>query len=86
MTEISLTKHQKTLLEQPELLKNLDNEIIELIDERNSRPEVLCKKCVPRNFTKFTRKKLWQRLLFNKFAGLGLQLYQKKASATGVFL
>ena len=41
MTEISLKKHQKTLLEQPELLKNLDNEIIELIDERNSRPEVL---------------------------------------------
>ena len=33
VTEISLTKYQKTLLGQPELLKNLDNEIIELIDD-----------------------------------------------------
>ena len=33
VTKISLTKYQKTLLGQPELLKNLDNEIIELIDD-----------------------------------------------------
>ena len=33
MTEISLTKYQKNWLGQPELLKNLDNEIIELIDD-----------------------------------------------------
>ena len=33
VTEISLTKYQKNWLGQPELLKNLDNEIIELIDD-----------------------------------------------------
>ena len=35
MTEISLRKYQKTLLEKSELLKNLDDEIIDLIDEEN---------------------------------------------------
>ena len=35
MTEISLRKYQKTLLEKSELLKNLDDEIIDLIDEED---------------------------------------------------
>ena len=33
---------------------------------RSSRQEVLCKKGVPRNFTKFTGKRLYQSLFFNK--------------------
>ena len=36
----------------------------------SSRPEVLCKKGVVRNFTKFTGKQLCQTLYFNKVAGL----------------
>ena len=35
MTEINLRKYQKTLLEKSELLKNLDDEIIDLIDEKD---------------------------------------------------
>ena len=31
---------------------------------RSSRPDVLCKKCVLRNFAKFTGKHLCQRLFF----------------------
>ena len=37
---------------------------------RSSLPEALCKKGVPRNFTKLTGKHLCQRLFFNKAAGL----------------
>ena len=40
---------------------------------RSSRPEVFCKKDVLRNFTKFTRKPLFQSLFFNKVAGLRSQ-------------
>ena len=36
---------------------------------RSSRPEVVCKKCVLRNFAKFTGKHLCQSLFFNKVAG-----------------
>ena len=35
VTEINLRKYQKTLLEKSELLKNLDDEIINLIDEED---------------------------------------------------
>ena len=35
MTEINLRKYHKTLLEKSELLKNLDDEIIVLIDEED---------------------------------------------------
>ena len=43
-------------------------------------------KDVLRNFAKFTGKHLCQRLYFNKFAGLRLQLSLKRDSVTGVFL
>ena len=33
MTEINLRKYQKTLPEKSELLKNLDDEIIDLVDD-----------------------------------------------------
>ena len=39
---------------------------------RSSRPEVFYKKVVLRNFAKFTRKHLRQRVFFNKVAGLRL--------------
>ena len=37
---------------------------------RNSRPGVFCKKCVLRNFAKFTGNHLCQGLFFSKVAGL----------------
>ena len=42
---------------------------------RSSRPEVLCKKGVLKNFTKFIGKHLCQSLFSNKDAALGLQLH-----------
>ena len=36
---------------------------------RSSLSEVFCKKGVPRNFSKFAGKHLWQSLFFNKGAG-----------------
>ena len=43
---------------------------IYVTSDRSSRPEVFCKKGVPRNFAKFTGKHLCQSLFFNKVAGL----------------
>ena len=37
---------------------------------RSSRLDVFCKKCVLRNFAKFTGKHLCQSVFFNKVAGL----------------
>ena len=42
---------------------------------RSSLPEMFCKKCVLRNFTKFTGKHLPQSLFFNKVAGLRRELF-----------
>ena len=45
---------------------------------RSSRPEVLSKKGVLRNFAKFTEKHLCRSLFFNKVAGLRLATLLKK--------
>ena len=53
---------------------------------RNCIPKVFCKKVVLEKFTKFTREHLCQSLLCNNVPGLGLELYLKRGSGTGVFL
>ena len=49
-------------------------------------PEVLYKKGVLRNFSKFTGKHLCQSLFFNKVAGFKPASLLKIDSGTGVFL
>ena len=44
--------------------------VLPKVMDRSSRPEIFYKKSVLRNFTKFTGKHLYQRLFFNKVAGL----------------
>ena len=61
------------------ILGDIENPII----DRSSRPELFCKKCVLKNFTKFTGKHLRQSLFFKKVAGIRLQLSLKKDSGTG---
>ena len=46
---------------------------------RSSRPDVLCKKGVLRNFGKFIEKHMCQKLLFNKVAGLRPATLLKKS-------
>ena len=48
---------------------------------RSSRREVLCKKGVLRNFTKFTGKHLCQSLFFNKVAGQACNFIKKETLA-----
>ena len=55
----------------------------DLSDYRSSRPEVLCKKVVLRNFAKFKGKHQCQSLFFNKVA---LQASGLRDPGTGVFL
>ena len=43
--------------------------------------EVFCEKSVLRNFAKFTGKHLYQRLFFNKVAGLACNLIKKESLA-----
>ena len=45
---------------------------------KSSRHRCSMKKCVLRNFTKFTRKHLCQSLFFNKAAGVRLATFSKK--------
>ena len=54
---------------------------------RSSRPEMLCKKGVIRNFAKFTGKQPSQRLFFNKVTGLRPKAcnFIKKESLAQVF-
>ena len=47
---------------------------------QSSRPEVFCKKGVPRNFAKLIEKHLCQNLFFDKVAGLRLLLKLRNAS------
>ena len=49
---------------------------------RSSRSEVLCKKCVLRNFPKFTGKHLCQSLFFNKVARQQIKIDDKKKDYT----
>ena len=53
------------------------------INKQKQPPEVSIRKGVLRNFTKYTGKRMYQSLFFNKVACL--QLYLKKDSGTGVF-
>ena len=46
-----------------------------LINVRSSRPEVLLKTGIIKNFAEFTGKHLWQSLFFKNVAGLRLRLY-----------
>ena len=57
-----------------------------IIPGKFSRPEVFCKKGVPRKFAKFTGKHLCQSLFFNKVAGIRPATLLKRESDTGVFL
>ena len=52
--------------------------MFETKSRKSSRPEVLCKKDVLRNFSKFTEKHLFQSLLFNKVAGQPRTLLKKR--------
>ena len=51
----------------------------------SSRPEMFCKRGVPRNFAKFTAKLLRQSLFFNKLQASGLQLNIKKETLIQLF-
>ena len=45
---------------------------------RSSCPEVFRKKGIRKSFAKFTGKHMWQRLFFNKVAGLRLKQKTKQ--------
>ena len=65
MPEFKFSNHR--LLHEVPQTKNVNHGVA---INRNSRPEVFCKKGVLRNFAKFTGKHLCQSLFFNKVAGL----------------
>ena len=67
-----------------ELIHHADG-VIELPIIRSSRPEVFCRKCVLKNFAKFTGKHLWQSFFFNKVAGLRPSNFIKKETLPQVF-
>ena len=52
-----------------------------IIIRRSSRPEVFSKKGVLKHFAKFTGKHLWQRIFFNKVAGLRPATFLEKRLA-----
>ena len=52
---------------------------------RSSHQRCSVRKGVVGNFGKFTEQHLCQSLLFNKVAGLNLQLYWKRDPGTGIF-
>ena len=52
---------------------------------RNIRSEVLCRKGVPQNSTKFTKKNTSVSLVFNIVAGLRPATFSKKETPTQVF-
>ena len=59
---------------------------LKIVNVHKQPPGGVLLKVVLRNFAKLTGKHLCQSLFFNKVAGLGLELYLKRDSGTGVFL
>ena len=57
-----------------------------LVFSKSSHRRCSVRKGVLRNLAKFTGKQLCHSLFFNKGTGWGLQLYEKRDSATGVSL
>ena len=60
------------------------NQNMLIVNKQKQPPEVFFKKCILKNFAKFTGKHLCQSLSFNKVAGLDLQL-EKKGDLGTVF-
>ena len=54
--------------------------------QQQSRPEMLCKKAIFKNFAKFTGKHLCQSLFFIKVTVLTPATLLKRDFGTGVFL
>ena len=71
---------------QIQIIKYIDVKPINNVIFRSNSPEVFCKKGVPKNFAKFTRKHLYWSLVFDKVAGQAYNIIKKKDSGTGVFL
>ena len=63
------------------LCELLEEQAVLYGNNRSSRPEVLCKRGVLRNFAKFIGKHLYQRLFLNKVAGLPCNFIKKEALA-----
>ena len=63
--KISLVNANKNLF----LLGFFSHLLKKKFKDRIRRPELFCKKGVLENYAKFTGKRLWQSLLFNKVAG-----------------
>ena len=58
---------------------------VNITKNRISRPGVFCKKGALKIFAKFRGKHLSYSFVFNKVAGISLQLYQKRDFRTGAF-
>ena len=77
---------EELIEESIKIRKNILGRIVKNQEKiRSSRPEVFCKKGVPRKFTKFTGKHLYQSLFLNKVAGLRPAILLKKRLWHGCF-
>ena len=66
---------------QIQIIKYIDVKPINNVIFRSNSPEVFCKKGVPKNFAKFTRKHLYWSLVFDKVAGQAYNIIKKKIPA-----
>ena len=66
---------------QIQIIKYIDVKPINNVIIRSNSPEVFCKKGVPKNFAKFTRKHLYWSLVFDKVAGQAYNIIKKKIPA-----
>ena len=87
----SVSIHDKNIqclaLEMSNVSSGLSSPFIsDIFKHKSSRPEVLCNKGVLKNFTKFTRKLVYQSHFFSKVAGLWFATLLKRDSGTVVFL